>query len=313
MSGLLIASQLDEATNRFLQSQLPQDEVIGITLGLLPKLPEQTAALLVRPIEIRGLSQPQPPAGWPFQVQWTQLSSAGIDAYPKWLFQRPVASAQGTATEAIVEYVLAAIFSATKRIPELWVKDSRWSFIPQTPVRGSTLGILGFGSIGQHLAEQAQHLGMQVIASRRSKQLIELAGVETAASLEELFARADHLVIAAPLTEETRGLVGRALLAHAKPGQHLINIARGPLLDHSALLEALDSERLGLATLDVTDPEPLPDGHPLYLHPRVRISPHTSGISTLGQRRIAERFLDNLQRFKTGQPLLYPVDRQRGY
>lgn len=313
MSGILIASQLDAATNRYLQAQLPEDEVITLEPGLLEGVPEATRALIVRPIEIRGLTQPVPPPGWPFQLDWVQLSSSGVDAYPGWLFDVPVVSAKGTATEQIVEYLLAAIFSAAKQIPQLWVQDSQWAFKALAPVRGTTLGIFGFGDIGQHLAQQAQALGMQVVALRRSPEPIEQPGVETLYSLDALVARADHLVIAAPLTEATRGVIGREVLAHAKPGQHLINIARGALLDQAALREALEAGRLRLATLDVTEPEPLPDGHALYQHPRVRISPHTSGVSTDGQRRIAERFLENLRRFRAAQDLLHPLDLTRGY
>jgi phosphoglycerate dehydrogenase-like enzyme len=103
------------------------------------------------------------------------------------------------------------------------------------------------------------------------------------------------------------------VLASAKPGLHLINIARGGLLDHGALLEALDSGRIGLASLDVTEPEPLPDGHPLYSHPRVRLSPHTSAISSNSRHEIADSFLANLERFLNGLTLENQANVQRGY
>ncbi|RMW13322.1 D-isomer specific 2-hydroxyacid dehydrogenase protein [Pseudomonas amygdali pv. tabaci] len=103
------------------------------------------------------------------------------------------------------------------------------------------------------------------------------------------------------------------MLNSAKPGLHLINIARGGLLDHEALLNALDNGNIGLASLDVTEPEPLPDGHPLYSHPRVRLSPHTSAISSNSRNEIADSFLANLERFLKGQALQNQADRQRGY
>ncbi len=105
------------------------------------------------------------------------------------------------------------------------------------------------------------------------------------------------------MNEATRNIVDRDVLAGAKPGLHLINIARGGLLDQEALLEALDNGRIGLASLDVTEPEPLPDGHPLYSHPRVRVSPHTSAISTNSRQEIADTFLANLHRYLRGQAL----------
>jgi phosphoglycerate dehydrogenase-like enzyme len=120
-------------------------------------------------------------------------------------------------------------------------------------------------------------------------------------------------VVAAPLTPQTRHLIDAGVLASAKPGQHLINIARGGLLDQDALLDALDHGTLGFATLDVTEPEPLPAGHRLYSHAKVRLSPHTSAISTQTGEAIRAIFLDNLQRFVDQQPLVNLADRNRGY
>jgi phosphoglycerate dehydrogenase-like enzyme len=119
--------------------------------------------------------------------------------------------------------------------------------------------------------------------------------------------------LAAPATAQTEGMVNRALLAHAKPGLHLINIARGSLVDDAALLEALDAGRLSLASLDVTHPEPLPAGHPFYGHPRIRLSPHTSVHTAQTRINLAAKFAENLQRFRAGAPLENVVDFARGY
>jgi phosphoglycerate dehydrogenase-like enzyme len=152
-----------------------------------------------------------------------------------------------------------------------------------------------------------------VLALRQSQAPFEVEGVEAALDIHDLFARADHLVLAAPLTSATRHIVNSAVLASAKPGLHLINIARGGLLDHGALLEALDSGAIGLASLDVTEPEPLPDGHLLYTHPRVRLSPHTSAISSNSRHEIADSFLANLERFLNGLAPENLANVQRGY
>lgn len=152
-----------------------------------------------------------------------------------------------------------------------------------------------------------------MIALRQSSAPFEVDGVEAARDIHDLFVRADHLVLAAPLTPATRHIVNAEVLNSAKPGLHLINIARGGLLDHEALLNALDNGNIGLASLDVTEPEPLPDGHPLYSHPRVRLSPHTSAISSNSRNEIADSFLANLERFLNGQALQNQADRQRGY
>ncbi|ATE78093.1 MULTISPECIES: D-isomer specific 2-hydroxyacid dehydrogenase family protein [Pseudomonas] len=319
MSQLVIASQLDEDFNEVIRQRLEQThpgaKVLSVPVGVPSDLPADVSILLARPINVRGYLAPDtPPPGWPYGLRWIQVVSSGIDFYPQWLFNGPpVSTSRGSAAENIAEFALAAIFAAAKRLPEIWVHDSQWNFSALTPLKGSTLGILGFGAIGRSLAGKAHALGIQVLALRQSQTLFEVEGVQAVRDIHELFARSDHLVLAAPLTEATRHIVDRAVLASAKPGLHLINIARGGLLDHGALLEALDSGTIGLASLDVTEPEPLPDGHPLYIHPRVRLSPHTSAISTNSRHDIADSFLANLERYLNGLALENQANVQRGY
>ncbi|MGY2397559.1 D-isomer specific 2-hydroxyacid dehydrogenase family protein [Pseudomonas sp. SDO5271_S396] len=308
MSHVIVASQLDEEFNAVIRQRLalshPQAKVIGVPTGVPSDLPPQANILLLRPINVRGYTAPDtPPPGWPYGAQWVHLVSSGIDFYPQWLFNGPpVTTSRGSAADNLAEFALAAIFAASKHLPDIWVKDAQWHFTPLRPLKGTTLGILGFGAIGERLAHKALALGINVVALRQSRTPFS-AGVETARDIHDLFARADHLVVAAPLTEATRTIINRDVLRSAKPGLHLINIARGGLLDQEALLEALDNGQIGLASLDVTEPEPLPDGHPLYTHPRVRLSPHTSAISTQSRYEIADAFLANLERYVTGAPL----------
>src|SRR5690606_11871055 len=140
-----------------------------------------------------------------------------------------------------------------------------------------TLGIAGYGAIGREVAKRAQALGMDVLALRRGGAAVAPdTGVRAVASVEDLLGASDHVVLALPITPQTRHCINARSLAHAKPGLHLVNIARGALVDQPALLQALDSGRLSGATLDVTDPEPLPEGHALYHHPRVHLTPHVS-------------------------------------
>lgn len=319
MSQFVIASQLDEDFNEVIRQRLsqthPESRVIGVPAGVPSDLPAEVSILLARPINVRGYRAPDaPPPGWPYGLQWIQVVSSGIDFYPQWLFNGPpVSTSRGSAAENIAEFALAAIFAAAKHLPDIWVHDSQWNFTALTPLKGTTLGILGFGAIGRSLATKARALGINVLALRQSQTPFEVDGVEAARDIHELFARSDHLVLAAPLTDATRHIVDSAVLASAKPGQHLINIARGGLLDHQALLQALDSGHIGLASLDVTEPEPLPDGHPLYSHPRVRLSPHTSAISSNSRHEIADSFLANLERFLNGLALENQANPQRGY
>jgi phosphoglycerate dehydrogenase-like enzyme len=314
VGAVVIASQLGSEGNAYLRERLPGHTVVDVEHRSLASIPEQASVFIALPINVRGVSVAQAPAGWPWSLEWVQLTSSGIDFYPEWLFGVPlVTSGKGANANQVAEYALAAIFAAAKHLPELWVKDDSWSFSALSPIQGATLGILGLGSIGQALAGKALALGMRVLALGRPGQRITgIAGVEAAGDIHELFSQADHLVIAAPLTPQTRHLVGREVLASARPGLHLVNIARGGLLDQEALLEALDG-RIGLATLDVTEPEPLPAGHPLYRHPRVRISPHTSALSTEGMAPFAEKFLDNFARYQRREPLHNRVDIRRGY
>ena len=314
MSQVIIASQLDEDYNAVIRERLasihPEAQVIGVPVGVPSDLPPQANILLLRPINVRGYTAPDtPPPGWPYGAQWVHLISSGIDFYPRWLFNGPpVTTSRGSAADNLAEFALAAIFAASKHLPAIWVKDAQWNFTPLRPLKGTTLGILGFGAIGKSLAQKALALGINVVALRQSHASFDVDGVEAARDIHDLFARADHLVLAAPLTESTRHIVNRDVLGSAKPGLHLINIARGGLLDQEALLEALDNGQIGLASLDVTEPEPLPDGHPLYSHPRVRLSPHTSAISTNSQEEIADTFLANLQRYVQGSTLANLVD-----
>ncbi|ROM33698.1 dihydrofolate reductase [Pseudomonas poae] len=309
MSQVTIASQLDEDFNAVIRERLAslhlEAEVIGVPVGVPSDLPPQATVLLLRPINVRGYTAPDtPPPGWPYGAQWVHLVSSGIDFYPQWLFNGPpVTTSRGSAADNLAEFALAAIFAAAKQLPDIWVKDAQWQFTALRPLKGSTLGILGFGAIGKSLAHKARALGINVVALRQSAAPFEIEGVTAAKDIHDLFARADHLVLAAPLTEATRHIVNAEVLDSAKPGLHLINIARGGLVDQEALLQALDNGRLSLASLDVTEPEPLPDGHPLYSHPRVRLSPHTSAISTRSQHEIADAFLANLERYLGKQTL----------
>jgi phosphoglycerate dehydrogenase-like enzyme len=310
---LTVASQWSEAANASLRAR--GLTVLPVPEGVPTDVPLQAQVLLLAPpFKWGGRSAPQPP-GWPFELQWVQLATAGIDFFPDWLFEGPqVTSARGVTADAIAEFALAAIFAAAKRLPEIWIDDPvQWKLSTLQRVGGATLGLVGFGAIGRALARRAPALGMRVVCVRRGDVAPEVDGVERAPNLASLFAQSDHVVLAAPGTPATQHLVNRALLAHAKPGLHLVNVARGSLIDQDALLEALDSGRVALATLDVATPEPLPAGHAFYAHPRVRLSPHTSPISPDTPERLLAKFVANLERYEAGLALDDVADRARGY
>jgi phosphoglycerate dehydrogenase-like enzyme len=176
-----------------------------------------------------------------------------------------------------------------------------------------TLGLVGVGAIARAVAVRALAFGMGVVAVRRTAAPSPMDGVEVVDTLAAMLTVADHVVVAAPATGATRHLLGPAELSVIRPGAHIVNVARGSLIDHDALLAALDSGRVGRASLDVTDPEPLPAGHPLYRHPNVFITPHLSWSSPHVADRWVESFTTNLRRYLAGEPLVDVIDRERGY
>lgn len=248
-------------------------------------------------------------------VKWFHLAGTGVDSLPEQVLRSyVVTSARGVAAIPIAEFSLAAILSAAKQLPESWLDAPSPSpgYAELGEVNGQTLGIVGLGGIATALASRARAMGMRVLAVRRTPRPGP-DGVEVRPSLEDMLAECDHLVLAAPATKHTLHMMNAQSFARCKPGMHLVNVARGSLVDHDALAEALDSGSLSRATLDVTEPEPLPAGHPLYSHPKVKISAHISWSSPLAVERMTDQFIDNLRRYLRGDPLEGLVDADEGY
>ncbi|KON63342.1 glycerate dehydrogenase [Komagataeibacter europaeus] len=251
--------------------------------------------------------------------RWVQLASAGVDGFPQWLLRgRTVTCGRGDAAIPIAEYVLAAILLRAKRLdaiapdgPDGWLQAK--ALPPLGSLAGQTLGLAGYGAIGRAVAARARAFGMRVLAWRRGPWDHADTDVQPVISPEALIAQSDHLVLALPLTAQTAFCVNAALLARARTGIHLINVARGGLVDQDALLAALDRGQVGFATLDVTTPEPLPRGHPFYSHPAIRLTPHLSWTGPAVGRNLARRIAENLNRFLGDRPLLDVVDADRGY
>jgi phosphoglycerate dehydrogenase-like enzyme len=255
-------------------------------------------------------------APWVRTVPWVQLSGTGIDGLPAELFDgRTITCARGASGVAISEFVLAAMLAFAKDMPNVWLDapPKHWNFHPLSTLEHKTLALVGLGGIGCEIATRALPFGMRVRAVRRTAAPSPVAGVEIAADFTELLHDADHLVLAAPGTARTRHLVDEAALAAVKPGVHLVNIARGSLIDQDALRVALDDGRVAMATLDTVDPEPLPAGHWMYAHPKVRLSAHVSWGTTEHFTGAIAVLVENLHRHVEGRPLRDLVDLTEGY
>ncbi|MCW1383563.1 NAD(P)-binding domain-containing protein [Novosphingobium sp. KCTC 2891] len=314
---IVVASQLEGAMNEEIARHPARPKVMAVPDDEPWRVAREADVLVVRPTPSwREARSAAPPGLWPGRLRWVCSASVGIDFYPSWLLDAPIVScARGTASEEIADYVIAAIYRQAKDLAEAAVHSpAEWLYRPLGQVNGSTVGVIGLGAIGTAVARRAAALGARVLAVRRSSAgALGMIGVELRDHVADVVREADHIVVAVPATPETRHLLGRDLLARIKPGAHLINVARGSVVDQEALLEALDSGRLAFATLDVTDPEPLPEGHPLYVHPRVRLTPHISSNYTLARGKLLTKILGDLTRFASGQKPTDVVLRDRGY
>jgi phosphoglycerate dehydrogenase-like enzyme len=199
--------------------------------------------------------------------------------------------------------------------PDIWERSD--SGVRE--LAGATLGIVGFGGIGRAVAQRARALGMRVAALRRTRPASNAAdGVDAEMitgqdALGRLLEMSDFIVLAVPATPQTRGMIGAGEIARLRAGAVLINVARGSVIDETALMDALRAGRLRGAGLDVFATEPLPAGSPLWTLPNVLITPHVSATSTRFWEREGELILDNLHRYLTGRDLINVVDTEAGY
>jgi len=249
-------------------------------------------------------------------VRWIHTIGTGVDRFPlDAVGDRILTCSRGGSAVPIAEWVLAMLLAFEKRLPESWVAapPEHWSMARLGTLQGKTLGLVGVGGIGAAVAARALPFGMRIRAFRRTAGPSPLPEVEIVGTLEGLLAAADHLVLAAPATPATRHLINATTLSRIKPGVHLVNIARGSLIDQEALRKALDDERVACASLDVVEPEPLPAGHWLYSHPKVRLSPHVSWAMPGAVGRLLDTFVENLQRYLAGEPLEGVVNLEEGY
>jgi phosphoglycerate dehydrogenase-like enzyme len=285
----------------------------------------------------RGLPKPEQAPN----LRWIQLYSAGVNH----VLNEPilqsgnveVTTASGVHATPMSEFCLAMMLAFVYKLPRIlqqqarseWIDDRANIFNP-LPLRGQTLGIVGYGNIGRELARAADALGMTVLATKRD--VMHPADDDSyheqgtgdpegdipqrlypPQALGSMAKECDFLVVTTALTDATHHMVNAAVLKQMKKTAVLVNVARGAVVDEAALIEALQAKRIGGAALDVFEQEPLPPESPLWKLDNVIVAPHISGSSARYDDMVIDLFEENLQRYADGRPLLNRVHHERGY
>jgi len=254
------------------------------------------------------------------RLKWLQSTSAGIGQMVKrvGLDQTKITftTASGVHARPLADFCLMAMLMFAKDYVRMDrdKKAKRWERYCGDELTGKTLAIVGVGRVGQEVARHGKRMDMRVTGMRRSDApMPDVDKVFDRAELHSMLREADFLVLAAPHTPETEGIIGEAELAVMKPTAVLINIGRGALVDEDALIRALQQQRLAGAALDVFRDEPPPPDSPLWDMPNVIVSPHSASTVTQENARITEIFCENLRRYLSGQPLRNVLDKQKLY
>ena len=266
------------------------------------------------------------------KLRWLQLRSAGVDhlaSDPPWRHGIVTTNARGVYAIPIAEYVTGMVLRS--RQPTGWADDQAAHRWPEdapliTILRGATALVVGYGSIGREIARQLSALGVRILAAKARPQKRADDGyrvpgtgdpdgsiperMEGLDRLVELAGIADLLIVTVPLTDDSRGLIDRQVIASLPAHAWLLNISRGPLVDEPALLDALRGGRLGGAVLDVFAEEPLPPDSPWWDAPNTIVTPHASGVTL---RYFDRLVIENVRHYLAGEPLLNQVDPERGY
>ena len=327
-------------TMPFTERQL--ERLRAVSSRLVVARAEAAAADYGRANVLYAGAPPRDLAGAP-HLRWVQLHMAGVNTlHDHPLYAKsdlPITTTSGVHAATIAEYVVTVMLALAHRVPRMvewkagggWPPDlDRWPLFVPSEVRGATLGIIGYGSIGRELARIAKSaFAMTILAckrdpTRRADSGYALPGTGDPEGrlpdawygsdrVRELLARSDVVVMCTPLTRETERMLDARALAAVRSSAYVINVGRGATVDEVALAQALREGRIAGAAVDVFAQEPPPAGHPLYACDTVIVSPHVSGFLPSYDDACTDLFVENLRRFLGGQPLLNLVDRTRGY
>lgn len=258
------------------------------------------------------------------KVKWIHSLAAGVDKllFPE-LIESPVTltNARGVFKRSLAEFAIAGMLYFYKQIRRLVENQRahRWDDFLVDWLRGKTMGVVGYGEIGRECALLAKAVGVRIYATRRKPELSKddplLDGIFASTALKEMLKQVDVVLAAAPLTPETRHMIGEPEFQVMKPSAIVINVGRGPVIHEAALVRALQEKRVAAAALDVFEHEPLPKDHPFWDMDNVLISPHCTDRTRDPDwlDLSAQCFVENFQRYVAGQPLLNIVDKKAGY
>ena len=310
-------------------------------LTVLPvRKPEEISAEVWQRTEVLYTDRILPSPEQAPKLRWVQFHYAGIEfAVDSPLLKKPdlmVTTLSGVSAPQMAEYAMTMMLALGHRMLELsqaqskadWPRD-RWDRFRPVELRDSTIGIVGYGSIGREIARLARPFGATILASKRDAMHPEDTGytipglgdpggdlfhrLYPSQAVRSMLKESDFVVVTVPLTPETRAMIGAADLAAMKPSAYLIQIARGGVVDQPALLSALQERKIAGAALDVFQEEPLPSNNPLWRLNNVIITPHIAGMSIHYDEGAIDLFIENLKRYLTGAPLLNRYDPLKGY
>jgi phosphoglycerate dehydrogenase-like enzyme len=313
---ILIFYQLADVYERLIHDRLPDADIVAIKdlkdeAAFRRHLPE-AEILISFAIPAQALLTAK-------ALRWVQAVSAGVDfLFPvrDHIGHVIVTNARGVHADIMGDYALGAMAMLQSDAPRMLRNqaEKKWERWARKPLTGQTLGVVGLGTIGQGIARRAAASGMTVVGTRRSGAPVSgVAQVYGPGAIGEMLGRCDFVVISLPGIKQTDGLFGDAELRAMKPGSFLINISRGSVLDEQALIAVLQERRIAGACLDVFAQEPLPQDNPLWSLPNVIVTPHIAGLREDTPELVTEIFLDNLGRYKRGEPMRNRVDLRQGY
>ena len=288
----------------FLAVKLLRDHGVDFDGAPPPPAAVDAEALLVAPRSVDRLRDVIPRGK---KLRWVHTLSAGVESLPFDVLRASgitVTNSRGLYADALGEFVIAAMLFFVKDLRRLVRNQDakRWEPFDVEWLQGKSVAVIGYGGIGKAVGRRAEAMGMRVLPVRRSE-----------GSIDDVIPAADFVVLSAPLTPATRGLMSAARIATMRPDAVLINISRGAVVDEDALVDALRAKRIRGAALDVFETEPLPTASPLWSLDNVLVSPHSADHTADAHERAVKFFIENLRRFDQGKPLENVVDLEQQY